>query len=63
MVDDKDSVIVTTAKGIVIRVSMKDIREMGRNTQGVKIIKTIGDKVTSITKVQRDEEGEEVAEA
>jgi DNA gyrase subunit A len=60
MVDDKDSVIVTTSKGIVIRVSMKDIREMGRNTQGVKIIKTTGDKVTSVTKVQKDEAGEEV---
>lgn len=60
MVDDKDSVIVTTSKGIVIRVSMKDIREMGRNTQGVKIIKTTGDTVTSVTKVQKDETGEEV---
>jgi len=60
MVDNKDSVIVTTAKGIVIRVSMKGIREMGRNTQGVKIIKAVGDKVTSITKVQKDVEGEEL---
>jgi DNA gyrase subunit A len=60
MVDNKDSIIVTTAKGIVIRVSMKDIREMGRNTQGVKIIKTTGDTVTSVTKVQKDESGEEV---
>jgi len=60
MVDDKDSIIITTAKGIVIRVNMKDIREMGRNTQGVKIIKTTGDKVTSLTKVQKTEEGEEV---
>jgi len=62
MVDDKDSVIVTTGKGIVIRVSMKDIREMGRNTQGVKIIKATGDKVTSVTKVQRTIEGEEIDE-
>ena len=62
MVDDHDSVIVTTSKGIVIRVSMKDIREMGRNTQGVKIIKTTGDTVTSVTKVQKDETGEEVEE-
>lgn len=60
MVDNKDSIIVTTAKGIVIRVNMKDIREMGRNTQGVKIIKTTGDKVTSVTKVQKDESGQEV---
>ncbi|MEM2956580.1 MAG: DNA gyrase subunit A [Candidatus Pacearchaeota archaeon] len=63
MVNNKDSVIVTTAKGIVIRVNMKDIREMGRNTQGVKIIKTAGDnKVTSVAKVPKTEEGDEIDE-
>lgn len=62
MVRSDDSIVVTTAKGIVIRVNMKDIREMGRNTQGVKIIKTTGDKVTSIAKVQKTIEGEEVDE-
>jgi len=63
MVDDSDSIIVTTSKGIVIRTSMKEIREMGRNTQGVKIIKASPDnKVTSVTKVQKTEEGEEVDE-
>lgn len=62
MVKSDDGIIVTTAKGIVIRVSLKDIREMGRNTQGVKIIKVTGDKVTSLTKVQKTEEGEEVGE-
>ena len=63
MVRKDDSIIVTTAKGIVIRVPLKDIREMGRNTQGVKIIKLgAGDKVTSLTKVQKTEEGEEVNE-
>ena len=41
---------------------MRNIREMGRNTQGVKIIKTTGDKVTSVTKVQKTVEGEEVDE-
>jgi len=63
MVRKDDSIIVTTAKGIVIRVPLKDVREMGRNTQGVKIIKLgAGDKVTSLTKVQKTEEGEEVNE-
>jgi hypothetical protein len=43
---------------------MRDIREMGRATQGVKIIKTSGgdDKVTSVAKVQKTAEGEEVDE-
>ncbi len=60
MVTDSDSVILTTAKGMVIRVNMDDIREMGRNTQGVKMIKTTGDTVTSVVKVQKDDEGQEV---
>jgi DNA gyrase subunit A len=62
MVRGDDSIIVTTSKGIAIRTSMRNIREMGRNTQGVKIIKTTGDKVTSVTKVQKTVEGEEVDE-
>jgi DNA gyrase subunit A len=64
MVNGNDSVIITTAKGIVIRVSMREIREMGRATQGVKIIKTSGaeDRVTSVAKVQKTTEGEEVDE-
>ncbi|MCX8194133.1 MAG: DNA gyrase subunit A [Candidatus Pacearchaeota archaeon] len=52
LVTNKDSIIVTTAKGMVIRVPCKDIRVMGRNTQGVKIIKLRqDDKVTDVVKV------------
>jgi DNA gyrase subunit A len=60
MVKTDDSIIVTSSKGIVIRTSVKDIREMGRNTQGVKIIKLGGDdKATSVVKVQKTADGEE----
>ena len=38
-VQESDSIIVTTAKGIVIRTNITDIRIMGRATQGVRIIK------------------------
>jgi len=56
-VDDKDSVIITTIKGMVIRTSMKQLRVMGRATQGVKIVKLKeGDKVADIVKVPREEE-------
>jgi DNA gyrase subunit A len=63
MVGGNDSIIVTTSKGIAIRTSMRNIREMGRATQGVRIIK-IGesDKVTSLAKVPKTIEGEEVDE-
>lgn len=56
-VDDKDSVIATTTKGTAIRVGMKDLRVMGRATQGVHIIKIKdGDKVAGIVKVPRDDD-------
>lgn len=56
-VDDKDSIIATTTKGTVIRVSMKDLRVMGRATQGVHVIRIKeGDKVADIVKVPHDED-------
>lgn len=51
-VDNKDSVILTTTKGMIIRTSMKDIRVMGRVTQGVRIVKLKErDKVADVVKV------------
>ena len=51
-VNDKDSVIATTTKGMIIRVSMRDLRVMGRATQGVRVIKLKdGDKVADVVKV------------
>jgi len=59
-VKDRDPIIVTTAKGIVIRTSVKDIRVMGRATQGVRIIKLRpGDKVTDLVKLEKEEIPEE----
>jgi len=51
-VSGKDSVIATTNKGMIIRANMKDIRVMGRATQGVRIVNLKeGDKVADIVKV------------
>ena len=51
-VNDKDSVIVTTTQGIVIRITMKDLRVMGRATQGVRVVKLKEkDKAADIVKV------------
>src|SRR3989338_567977 len=56
-VDDKDSAIVTTTKGMFIRIGMKDLRVMGRATQGVRIVKLkIGDKVGDIVRLPKEEE-------
>ncbi|MDP3987148.1 MAG: DNA gyrase C-terminal beta-propeller domain-containing protein, partial [Nanoarchaeota archaeon] len=48
-----DSIIITTAKGMVIRTTLKNIRIMGRATQGVRIVK-LGpeDDVTDLIKFQ-----------
>ena len=52
LVKEQDSIVVTTAKGMVIRIPIREIRVMSRNTQGVRIIKLKpGDKVTDAVRV------------
>ncbi len=47
-----DDIIISTNKGRVIRVAVKEIRIAGRNTQGVRIIKLSGDeKVVSAIRI------------
>jgi len=55
-VKDKDSTIATTAKGMVIRSPVEQIRVMGRATQGVRIVKLHPeDKVVDLVKVEEAE--------
>ncbi len=47
-----DEILISTNKGRVIRVKVKEIRSAGRNTQGVRIIKLTGEeKVVSADKI------------
>ena len=49
---DGDEIMISTNKGRVIRVAVKEIRTAGRNTQGVRIIKLTGDeKVVSAIRI------------
>jgi DNA gyrase subunit A len=49
---DGDEIMVSTDKGRVIRVAVKEIRTAGRNTQGVRIFKLSGDeKVVSAIRI------------
>jgi len=58
LADDKDSVVATTAKGMAIRMPVKGIRVMGRNTQGVRIVRLQDkDRVSSMAKVDDAENG------
>ena len=49
---DNDEIMLLTQQGQMVRTPVKDIREAGRNTMGVKLINlTAGDKLTAIARV------------
>jgi len=51
-VTDNDEIMLLTQQGQMVRTPVKDIREAGRNTQGVKLINlNAGDKLTAIARV------------
>lgn len=55
--NDNDELICITSGGMVIKMAAKDIRTMGRNTQGVRIINLKDhDSITDIAKVVPDDD-------
>ncbi len=58
-VRDTDDIMLITTQGMVNRTHIREIRVIGRNTQGVRIMNlNEGDKIASIAKVAQEEEGE-----
>ena len=56
-VTDADELFIITQKGLVVRINVKDISVVGRNSTGVKIMSlNEGDKITSISKGIADEQ-------
>ncbi len=56
-VNDNDELVIITTQGMVIRQSMKDIRVMGRNTQGVRLIRlNEDDAIADIARVVPEDE-------
>jgi DNA gyrase subunit A len=56
-VNDEDDLIIITANGIVIRQHVADIRLIGRNTSGVRLIRLMdGDKISAIARVPKNDE-------
>lgn len=56
-VTGKEDLVITCRSGITIRTSTADIREAGRATQGVKLIRIDeGDEIAAISKIQEQEE-------
>lgn len=56
---DRDELVIISTQGMVIRQSVKDLRVMGRNTQGVRVIRlNEGDSIADIARVvPEDEDG------
>lgn len=60
-VTDENDLLIITTNGIVIRLSVADLRVMGRATQGVRLINLGGsDEIGAVTTVESDPEEEHV---
>jgi DNA gyrase subunit A len=56
-VTDKDEIMLITEGGMVVRCSVKDLRETGRSTQGVRLMRLdVKDKVSCVAQVIADED-------
>ena len=59
-VQDGDEVMLISASGIIIRTGLEQVREIGRNTAGVKLINLKGkDKLVAVERLVVDENDEE----
>lgn len=56
-VNDNDELVIMTVKGMIIRQGVNNIRVMGRNTSGVRLIRlNEGDQIADIARVVSEEE-------
>lgn len=63
-VSDNDDLMVITTQGKIIRMHVSDIRTLGRNTQGVRIIRLGGeDSIGGVTRVVKDDDEDETGSA
>jgi DNA gyrase subunit A len=57
-----DELMITTRNGIVIRLPLRDVSVLGRNTQGVRLINVEpGDEVADVARIASEDEGTEAA--
>jgi DNA gyrase subunit A len=63
-VDDRDEVLMMTARGKLQRIAAADISVIGRNTQGVRIMSLDeGDTLVAVVRVPPEEEGDAASPA
>jgi DNA gyrase subunit A len=54
-VAEGDEVLMITSGGMIQRIRVIDISEIGRNTQGVRVMRLVeGDKVVSLARIPAD---------
>jgi len=64
VVDDSDDLMIINKSGVTIRMSIGELRIMGRATQGVRLIRLDDDdEIASVAKVEVDEEEKKAAMA
>ncbi len=55
-VHDDDEVMIVTASGIIIRTGLEEVRAIGRNTAGVRMIRLgEGDKVVAVARLAKED--------
>ena len=54
VVSEQDEVMMITMNGTIIRLAVKDITIMGRNTQGVTLMRTKDDKIVAVAMYMED---------
>jgi len=60
---DNDDLMIITSRGVLIRQPVSSIRSIGRNTQGVKLIRLDdGDSIAAVTRVQEEKDPTEIGE-
>jgi len=63
-VDDNNDLMIINKSGITIRIAVKDLRLLGRATQGVRLIKLKeADEIAAVCKIDVTEEDEDVERA
>ena len=62
LVSEEDDVMIITSSGTIIRVSLSDISKIGRDTQGVRIMKIDDSTVSKIAISPKSEDDEEIVE-
>ena len=62
-VTDEDGLMIINKSGVAIRMAVEELRVMGRNTQGVKLINLKGsDEIAAVAKAEKDKDGEDAEE-